>query len=293
MLSSRSSKILPQNWNTENTILQSLYWSLVVLHLMMLYRISSQIDELMVAGLFWYVFFKRLQAHQQTEINRTKILSSLISFILISCILTRSLSFYWFDPTYVNAMPFLIVLAVSLLKSSWYIRKFTVELLFCLTLLIPLNILNTLVKQSIGIPLQILTAKISSFVLYYLGLSVANQGTVIRLPQGAVNVKLECTVYAVIFSLFQIWVLLVLMLPLRRRVAGAIFAFTCLVAQIVSVFRVALLAYVVDQPDLFQFWHDDQGQQLISTGLILFLGLTYYVFYWKQLDSEHEQQVEA
>ena len=281
-------KFDPHDSKLHHRILQALCGSLVALHLVTLYRISSQFDELIVVGLFWAVFFQRLKIHQENPTDHRNLLSALVAYLLIACLLTRSLSFYWFDPTFLNLMPFLIVLSVALLMLGWRVWKFSVELLFCATLLIPVDFLQNWFAQGPGLPLQILTAKVSSFALYYLGSPVITQGTIIRLPQGAVNVELGCTSFAVIFSLSQIWFLLVLMMPLSRQALLWVFGLVFGMTHLVTVFRVAFLAFVVDQPEIFSFWHDDQGQQIISTFLILFLGLTYYYFYLRELNDLHD-----
>ena len=134
-------------------------------------------------------------------------------------------------------------------------------------------------------PLQVLTARISSFFLHYLGYSVLTQGSIIKLPQGTVNVEIGCTSFSVIFSLAQIWCLLLLMFPLSRKAQLWIISGMFVVTHIITFMRVALLAYVVDQPEVFNYWHDDQGQQIISTLLILLLGGSYYLFHVREQDE--------
>jgi cyanoexosortase A len=284
VISSFFSRTETQTLDIQHWVLKGLYGSLVLLHLGMIYRISSQIDELLVVGLFWVMLCQRLKTYQQTKQDQTHLLSSLVAFGLIACLVFRSFSLYWFDPTFLNVMPFLIVSAFALLTIGWRIWSFSIELLFCITLVIPVDLLFSWLEKGPGLPVQILTARISSFLLYYLGLPVFSQGTIIQLPQGSVNVQLACTSLSVLFSLSQIGFLLVLMWPLSRRALLWVFSLTFGLTQLVSVLRVALLAILVDQPSLFDFWHDDQGQQLLSTFLILCLGLTYYAFYLKEPD---------
>ena len=288
IFSSRLQSFNLESLDVKRLSLRGLYWSLVILHLVMLNRISSQFDALVVVGFFWYVLSQRLEKSAEGDHTDSGILVSLVAYGLIACVIARSFSFFWFDPTFLSAMPFLIVLAIVLLTAGMKLWKFSVEFLFCGTLLVPMEMINTWFEQGAGLPLQIFTAKVSSFVLYYLGLPVESQQTIIRLPQGAVNVQLACTSFSAIFSLCQVSFLLILLMPLSRWALGWVFSLTFVMTQLVSIFRVALLAFVVDQPELFEFWHDDQGQQIVSTFLILFLGITYYLFYLREMDEQYD-----
>ncbi|MEM9136141.1 MAG: archaeosortase/exosortase family protein [Cyanobacteria bacterium P01_F01_bin.42] len=274
----------------EIQILWGLYLGLVGLQMVILYRITSQFDELMIGGFFWVVFTQKLTATVAPEnTSDSNTIARLVAYALIACIIFRSVSFYWFDPSYSSAMPFLIVLAMGLMTVGWRLQKMVKELLFCATLLVPLGIMTTWFEGGAGLPLQLITTKVSSFVLYYIGLPIQTEGTLIHLPQGTVNVELACTSYSASFSLLQILFLLMLMFPLRGAALARVVTLTFLVTQIVSVLRVSLLAYVVDQPKIFSFWHDDQGQQVVSTFLILFLGLLYYISYVHQSEEQDDE----
>ncbi|MCM1981603.1 exosortase/archaeosortase family protein [Lyngbya confervoides] len=269
-----------------------LYVGLVCLHLALVYRMSSHLDELVIAALFWLVLYRRIRGLGAVQDSlaergnsRSDRWSQLLAGVIVACLLTHSFSFYWFDSSFTNLMPGLAVLAIGLLGAGRRLRLFYLELLFSSSFLIPKTLLTVWLNQGSGLLLQKLTAQAAAFVLYYIGLPVALQGIQIQLPQGQVHVELGCTAYPAVMALVQIWFLLMLLMPMGGGPTLKVGGITLIVTYLITVARVAYLAFIVDQPQLFEFWHGDPGQEIISTLLIMILGLTYYFTFLRQTEG--------
>ncbi|MCG9893275.1 MAG: exosortase/archaeosortase family protein [Thermosynechococcaceae cyanobacterium MS004] len=252
---------------------------LIALHLTLLWRVGLQMDDLVLNSAFWAVLYPKLyQKYHRAHVGESAI-AFWIGVMLVAGILMRCTSLYGIDAPFAKLMPLLIIISMGLIASGWKVYRDWPQLLLIAPLAMPQTLINSGMSHGAGEPLQIATAKTATFVLHYLGFAISTHQTIITLPQGSVEIELACTAFPSLLVLLQLAVLFGAMLPIPWRQQAVVWTLSASFAGVASVVRVAILAFSVDRPELFSFWHGDPGQQIISTGLILCMVTIHHFFY--------------
>lgn len=259
--------------------------SLIALHLTLLWRIGLQLDDWVLNGVFWVALLPKFHRKLWQFKDGTTAIADGIGFAIVVCLLLRCLSFYWFEPSFARLMPFAIVLGIGLFSAGRKVYCFWPEFLLIVPLAIPRTLLTTWLSGGVGEPLQVVTAQIAAFGLHYLGFVVSVQQSVIQLPQGSVDVELACTVFPSLVALFQLSIFFGVIWPLGWHRQVLVLGLSSTLAGIISILRVAVLALVVNHPTWFDFWHEDPGRQIVSTGLILAMVAIHRYFY-RELEAD-------
>ncbi len=146
-----------------------------------------------------------------------------------------------------------------------------------LTLLVLLGPLSLLMPRWF-VDISPLTAAFATAILWYTGFDVSQQGTVISLPSGSVDVYAECSGIGSISHLLCICLAFMIVFPVRRwaNVAAPLLAMG--IAFVVNGVRVVLLTILVaNQSDSFSYWHQGEGASLFSlVAMSLFIGIYLY-----------------
>lgn len=245
---------------------------LSVLHLILTWRVSSDIDRLIVSALFWGAILCLLWRKQDNLDLESGIFSSFFGFLLMVLVLVKSISLFWFESSFLKLAPLLLAPGLGLLASGFkglkqYWRELTLVLLLCL----PESSLPQIIEEIFKV--TTLTAKFATFVLWYLGFEASRQGSNIVLPNGSVLVAPHCTGLGTSVLLLKLSIVFILVFPTNwsRKILLLITAiFTAFVAGGI---RVALMAVVVSNQQVFDYWHGPQGNQIFSTISILLFGL--------------------
>lgn len=270
----------PRSW------LIALSLSLVALHLTLLWRVGMQMDDLMLNGAFWAVLCPKLYRQYQRAVAEGSAVAFCLGTLLIIGILMRCVSLYGVEASFAKLMPLFIVTGMGLIATGRKVYYYWPELLLLLPLAMPRTVLTNWMSQGAGEPLQNATATMASFVLHYVGFVVSTRQATISLPQGSVEVELACTIFPSLLVLFQLAVLFGAMLPISWKQQAFVLALCVSIAGFASVVRVSILAFAVDRPELFSFWHGDPGKQIISTGLIFcMIGIHHYFYRQGELEG--------
>ncbi|MEH1789745.1 MAG: cyanoexosortase A [Nostoc sp.] len=152
-----------------------------------------------------------------------------------------------------------------------------------------ITIRSLLVLLPCKIDISLLTAKLSTAILWYTGFQVSRSGVIINLPTGSIEVYPGCAGIDVIIDLLSLAALFIFLfnLSLQQKFIVPIVAAT--LGFIVNGFRVALMVILVAQGDkqAFEYWHQGDGSLLFSMIATLFLGC----FCWFLLSrNERENQ---
>lgn len=103
-----------------------------------------------------------------------------------------------------------------------------------------------------------------------------NQGSIIKVNGGAVDVNIGCTGWALFMVLMQLscCVLFVFRSSLKNPFFPFIISF--FISFILSIIRIIILSLVVKDKVAFQYWHYDEGASLFTSGgMILFWGIIF------------------
>ena len=206
--------------------------------------------------------------------NKIKLGSDVFSSGLGFCAIAFTLVFGAFisRDLFFGFAPLGFVLGIALLASGILrLKQYREELIILFVLGIPKILLPLLPDIS---PI---TAKFSSFLLWYGGLDVVLQGQYILLPKGAVEVVPSCSGLNLIVYMLGLSVLFLVMFPISRKqiikiispIAAGVIGFC------VNAVRVAILALLSGDSshDAFEYWHSQEGALIFVTISVVIYGL--------------------
>ncbi|NJK35006.1 MAG: archaeosortase/exosortase family protein [Oscillatoriales cyanobacterium SM2_2_1] len=119
-----------------------------------------------------------------------------------------------------------------------------------------------------------LDAKLSTYLLWYVGFQASRQDNFVLLPEGSVEVNFSCSSVDIVALVIKLVVLSYYLFVLTSTRRWAMLIGGVLVAFLVNGCRIALLAILVAQNNdaAFTFWHGAQGAELFVTGMMLAFG---------------------
>jgi cyanoexosortase A len=237
----------------------------IVLSSRVIYEEDTFIDLLCIGSIFFLLWQKRNTLQIQSDLG-----SSFLGAAIIILVTVKSLSLYWYESSFLRIATILSALGLGLLASGIKgLRQYWRELAIVVMLCLPTGTLGGIVNQVFNFP--ILTAKFSTFVMWYMGLEVTRKGVVISLPHGGVEVIVFCTGLTTSLLLVKLSVLSTFVY-LKNIFKGLILALSSvLLAFSLGSFRVIIMALVVADKPNFEFWHGASGNQIFSTiGVLIF-----------------------
>lgn len=246
---------------------------LVLLHLILTWKLVHQTDQFVLSLLFWQVIISLVWQRRSLLNLESNWFSTLIGFILITLMLLKSISLFWFETSFVRLLPGIIYFSLGLITSGGKLKQYWREGVLLLALIVPQGLVFQGLQLAIGYPVQSLTTQMATFLLHYLGFNVIRQDTIIILSNGAVEVRYACTGVPILIVLLQLAVLFLMTSPLPRRKQLGMIGLAIAIAFLLSSIRVALMATVAHDSTTFAYWHGPAGSQLFSTiGIVVFAG---------------------
>lgn len=207
------------------------------------------------------------------------IFSTCCGFILIIFTLIKSQMPLGYNP---HLSIITISIGIVLISSKFKkIRQYQQELLIVLFLgLYP--VFDKLLKI---INLPLVTAKISTFLLWLIGANPDQEGTIISLPTGRIEVYGGCSGIELLIFMMFVAFLFILNFPLNLQQKIICFICAILIAILTNSLRVGLLAILIANHDLstFSYWHNDEGSWLFSIIAITLFAVFNWYWYLKPL----------
>ncbi|BAY16828.1 hypothetical protein NIES21_26620 [Anabaenopsis circularis NIES-21] len=218
------------------------------------------------------------------------IISSVIGTVLIAIVLWYSIHF---PPgklfaVYTHVAPFVAALAISLLASGLKgLKQYWQELVILFFASVPKVLIFALLNVK---PLSVLTAKLSTLILWYAGFEVYLQDVYINLPTGGIKVAENCAGIEWICHLLGLSVIGLLMFPPERKKRILVPIVAVIIAFIVNAVRVAILAVIAanQHQQAFKFWHVGDGSLIFGMITVILFGL----FYWFLLNPPESKKRE-
>jgi cyanosortase A-associated protein len=103
-----------------------------------------------------------------------------------------------------------------------------------------------------------------------------NQGSIIEVNRGIIDVNLGCTGWALFMMLLQLSCCVLFLFRSSLKNPFFPFLLSLLISFILSIIRLIILALVVKDKVAFQYWHYDEGANLFtSVGMVLFWGIIF------------------
>ncbi|MGL5033801.1 MAG: archaeosortase/exosortase family protein, partial [Microcystaceae cyanobacterium] len=171
----------------------------------------------------------------------------------------REISIYWYF------FPLISGGGLALLASGFRgIKQFQRELTLCA--LLPIILLGVKLIQLLlrSLPIPLIYAKSSSFLLWYLGFDSATKGTFVYVNGGVVDIAWSCTGINFLLLLFQFSILLLIFSPGLLKNKYFPFIVAVIISYLSSIIRLMIMALVVKDKTTFDYWHGVQGGNLFA-----------------------------
>jgi cyanoexosortase A len=246
---------------------------LLLLHLVLISK-GNQGNLLIIHVIGLIAIFSSLWQKRQFLDLSSNLFCTIFGNILILFALIRSQMPLSYNP---HLSIIFFGFGLSLISSKLTtIKQYKPELLIILFL--GLYLIFNKILYVINLP--VITAKVASLLLFIFGFSPQQQGTLISLPTGRIEVYGSCSgVDLVILLLFAAY-LFILNFPLNLIQKFICFSISLAIALFTNSLRVALLAIFVANNNFnaFNYWHGNDGGWLFSIIALSLLGI--FTWYW-------------
>jgi cyanoexosortase A len=274
------------------------FLSLVILglifaiYLTIYWRFNKQeINEVFVLAVIYACFFFKFYQKQNEISFSSSLWSQLTGLILIFLPLFRAkllLSFLAREG-YILAVPHISV-SSSLISIIGYIiliigfkglKQFQQELIFLGFTSVLIRGIQALLRgiltgQSNHSIVTDISAQITTFFLWYLGFNATNEGSIVHVNGGGIDVYMGCTGWDLFFLLSQLSVCVLFLFRSSLKNIFLPFLLSFLISFILSIIRLIIMALVVKDDAVFDYWHVGDGSSLFSFGgMILFWGVIF------------------
>lgn len=250
------------------TLLLTGLW-LVGLHLVLVIKVTGNLDQLVLSGLFWGAIVTQVRQHLPRRLPRSRSATGLGAMV-ICLLMLKTWHLYDTETAFVRLFPLLAFAGWSLMVRGWRLVPWWQTWVLVVTLSVPPRTLPLLLASTMGLQIRTATAAIAAFSLHYLGFDVVQQGSLIQLPTGTVDVEFACTGAALLGLLLQVSVLLATITRWRRL--RPLVGWSIAIATLLSMIRVAIMAAVAGNQTAFQFWHGPYGGQIFTLIALASLG---------------------
>lgn len=276
----------------ENFWLLAIAGGLIALHQHFIYRQSGAIS--IEALVFWFAALTIAWRRRYTLDLESNFLSSGIGITLIAWALLRSILWKGYLDNLNQITPFVSTLGLCLIASdARKVRQYWRELAIVGLSAFPFKYIFFLL--SIPEATTVIDAKFSSYVLWYAGFSVFQQGNRVILPTGIIQVEEACSSFILIWLLLQLSLVFCLTFSVRSRQKVLLLLAAIFIGFVVNGLRLCVMALVVanNNQAAFEYWHGSSGAEMFTSIAFLLLGLFYIVITRdspkKRLVSDHER----
>ncbi|MBD2081334.1 cyanoexosortase A [Leptolyngbya sp. FACHB-17] len=262
--------------------------ALTTIHFQLIWRTGHQGQFLEASIVCWAAaWFMIWRRRQELNFKSTPIASA-IGLACIAWILLRSLTVNEYD-SFMRFLPLMSGISVALLASGFTLNCYWRELLTLGLMAIPTT---TILSQ---FDISPLTAEFSGSLLWYAGFRVLQEGVLLHLPTGSVEVYPGCSGLQLIWQHLSLGILFVLVFPIGWMRSLIVSIAAVLIAFVVNSIRVALMAVLVAQNnrDAFDYWHLGTGSLIFSLISVSLFGLLCYVLLEQVDRAEEEEEVQA
>ena len=265
--------------------------SLGIFYLNLLWKSTGDFDRITTDLLFYGAICSLLWRRKNTLTCKSDLVSSFIGVSVLIAVLIKSLTLFSFESTLIPLIPVLAAVSLALITSGVRgINQYKKEIFFAWFLFFPSGVIGHFIDGLIKI--TVLNAKFATYVLYYVGFNVANQGNevILALPQiGQFRAVVDypCAGVPMILLMLKLSLLLVCFFPLTKAKKFLIPAVSVAIGFTLGVIRVCILTLLIPQPAQFEYWHGSNGDQIFSTlAIIIFAVFAYWMI--ELASSKHQ-----
>ena len=244
--------------------------SLLAIYLNLIWKIDSD-GWLNNSIIFWVAICYLLWKKRNSLRLESGIISSIVGTLIIGLGLLKSTQITGPGPV-INALPFIYALGLAVLASGFQgLKQYWQELLLFFIWSAPKIWLIKPIDNLFQV--SELTAKLVSFILWYLGFNPERQGLVVNLPEGGITITSECAGILTMFWLLQMAIIFLAIFPTDIFKKVLIPVLAVLIGFAVNVFRLIILAFFVSDREVFNYWHSGDGSGIFRIICILAFGV--------------------
>ena len=238
---------------------------------------NNDLDALVVDLLFYAGIAGLLWRKRERLSLEADAISTTAGLLLAAWVLFKSLSLFSFESLFLKLAPLPAFVAVALLASGFKgLRHYRRELLVLCLMIVPVKQFWSTGENVFN--LEFATAKFAGFLLHYLGFDTAQEGAVVILPVGAVEVSVACSSVPMILLLLKLALLVVIVVPLRVPARIGLPLAALATGFVLGGVRVAVMAAVAADRTRFDYWHGPAGTQFFSTlAVVVFFALCAFI----------------
>ncbi|WP_413171770.1 cyanoexosortase A system-associated protein [Anabaena azotica] len=235
-----------------------IFTTLAVLHLNIIKNHQIEGEKITFYAVYWGGILYLLWQYRQAK-NNPSWLSSFLGVGLLFIVILRPINLWHLDMMLFRIGPIVAGLGVGLLSFGFTgLRHYWRLFLLLLLMLFPFEFINEIFNSRLHF--SEVTAAISAFLLHYLGFGATHSGTFVKLPTGSVDVLYYCTGGLLIVWLLQLTLLIIVVVfPLSWQQKWGLVISAFATGFLVGCIRVALLALLVNNRSLFDYWHSHSG----------------------------------
>lgn len=257
--------------------------ALTTIHFQLIDRVNHRGPFLETALMCWAATWFMVWRKREDLKLRSNPTATTIAFVLIAWLLFRSLNIAQYD-AFLRFFPVLSGLSLALLASGFALRSYWREFIALALVTVPTTTLLALIDIS---PF---TAEFSGSLLWYTGFRVVQDGVMLHLPTGSVEVYHGCSGIQLIWQHLSLGILFVLLFPIGWIRSLLVLIAGVSIAFVINGLRVALMAILVAQNnrEAFDYWHLGTGSLIFSMISVCIFGLLCYVVL-EQADRAEEE----
>lgn len=255
--------------------------SLGILYFNLIWKTTVNSDRLITELLFYSAICALLWRRKDTLVFKSD-WSSGIGLFAITILAIKTITLYSFEATLIPLIPFLGTISLALITSGIKgITQYKKELFFAWFLFFPTGVIGHFIDNLIKI--TVLNAKFATYILYYVGFDVANQGDRVILDLSEIGrftaiVDYPCAGVPMILLMLKLSLLLVCFFPFTKQQKMIIPSVSVIIGFTLGVIRVCILTLLIPQPAKFDYWHGSSGDQIFSTlAILIFAGFAYWM----------------
>ena len=250
---------------------------LATLHLCYLWKITNQLPSLIDVLGWGSIIFLLFKKSNQLKF-RSDVFSRLFGIALIFWMIARHIFSQSQSSLDVLAYFFPIITISGVLLVAFGINKlinYSSELSIATIISLPFASIYFLLKPFVHIDAQLL-----NFMLHYMGFAAVRQGTIIRMPNGSVEVMASCSSVSPILTMLPFVVVLLSIYP--ASLGKQIFVYIATIVSVIFInsIRLSLLAIFISNGNIesFDYWHTGDGAGIFSNIIVFFIaGISYKV----------------
>ncbi|WP_156113973.1 cyanoexosortase A [Myxosarcina sp. GI1] len=265
--------------------------SLSILYLNLIWRTTTDLDRLTTDSLFWAVILWSLWYKRDRFSYDSGLISSFVGWFWLSIVMTKTITLFWFESTLLPILPFSAAIALAVIASGFKgLLQYWRELFFTAFLFFPVGAMGYFLDRQTDISLW--TAKVATYLLYYFGFNVANQGNEVLLflpnfGEFQATILYPCTGGPMILLMLKLALLLSILMPLEQTQRLFLPVISIVVGFILGVIRVCILTLAIPKPAEFDYWHGSEGSQIFSTlAVVIFSLFCYWIVQQRELKIE-------